>query len=61
MYVCHSQSIQDDKSATERKRRATQLAKEMEADKIEEQAKKTALKEGKRARTVAGSVLEQWS
>ena len=61
MYVCYSQSIRDDEVATERKRKATQLAKEMEADQIEEQAKKAALKEGKRARTAVGSVFEQWS
>ena len=61
MYVCYSQSIRDDEVATERKRKATQLAKEMEAEKSEMQAKKTALKEGKRARTAGGSVFEQWS
>ena len=61
MYVCYSQSIRDDEVATERKRKATQLEKEMEADKIEIQAKRSALKEGKRARTSGASVFEHRS
>ena len=56
-----SQSIVEDEDETKRKRDATAAAKREEAREAKMKAKKAALKNGKRQRTSAGSVLAGWS
>ena len=55
------QEIQTDEQETRRKREATALAKLEEAREANKRAKKNTLKQGKRARTSAGSVFQAWS
>ena len=54
------QEIQADEQETLRKREATALAKREEAREVNKKAKKNTLKQGKRARTSAGSVFDAW-
>ena len=56
-----SQSIVADEDETKRKRDATATAKREEIHEVKVKAKKAALKNGKRQRTSAGSVLAGWS